>query len=46
MRGGDHPYTGLQLPAWNVTEEKHQQRYFSVTYLKLLVTSILPVGQL
>ena len=46
----------VQLTAWNVTKEKlHQiyfpekklhQIYFPETYLKLLTTSIISVGQL
>ena len=35
----------LQLAAWNVIWENCHQRYFPATYLKLLTTSILPVGQ-
>ena len=46
MRGGDHSYPGVQLAAWNVTIEKLHQIYFLATYLKLLATSILPVGRL
>ena len=47
MRGGDHSYPGAQLTAWNVTKEKIYQRYYLPgTYLKLLLTSMLPVGQL
>ena len=46
MRGRDHSYPGVQLAAWNVTEEKFHQIYFPATYLKLLTISILPVGQL
>ena len=46
MRGGDHSYPGVRLAAWNVTEETLYQGYFLVTYLKLLTTSILPVGKL
>ena len=47
MRGGDHSYPGAQLAAWNVTKEKIYQRYYLPgTYLKLLPTSILAVGQL
>ena len=46
MRGEDHSYPGIHLAAWNVTKEKLHQRYFPATYLKLLATSILPVGQL
>ena len=46
MCGGDHSYPGVQLAAWNVTEEKLHQRYYSANYLQLLTTFILPVGQL
>ena len=46
MCGRDHPYSGVHLAAWNVTGEKALQKYFPVTYLKSLATSILPVGQL
>ena len=46
MHGGDHSYLGEQLAPWNVTKEKLHQIYFPATYLKLLTTSILPVGQL
>ena len=46
MSGGHHSYPGVQLAVWNVTEEKLHQKYFPATYLKLLTTSILPVGQL
>ena len=46
MCGGDHSYPGVQLAAWDVTEEKLHQGYFLATYLKLLTTSILPVGKL
>ena len=46
MRGGDHSYPGVQLAAWNITKEKVPQIHFPATYLKLLTTSILPVGQL
>ena len=45
MHGGDHSYPGVQLAAWNVTKEKLHQIYFRATYLKLLTTSTLPVGQ-
>ena len=41
MRGGDHFYPGVQFAAWNVTEGKLRQIYFSATFLKLLATSIL-----
>ena len=46
MHGGDHSYPGVLLAPWNVTKEKLHQIYFPATYLKLLTTSILPVGQL
>ena len=46
MRGGDYFYPGVQLTAWNVTIEKLHQIYCLATYLKLLATSILPVGRL
>ena len=46
MRGGDHSYPGVQLATWNVTIEKLHEIYFLSTYLKLLATSILPVGRL
>ena len=46
MRGGEHSYTGVQLAAWNVTTENLHQIHCIVTYLKLLATSILPVGRL
>ena len=46
MRGGDHSYPGIQLAAWNVTEDKLHQICFSATHLKLPATSILPMGQL
>ena len=46
MCGGNHSNAGVDLVAWNVTEEKLDQKYYPVTYLKLLTTSILPVGQL
>ena len=46
MLGGDHSYSGVQLAAWNVTIKKLHQIYCLVTYLKLLATSILPVGRL
>ena len=45
MCGGDQSYPGVQLAAWNVTIEK-LQIYFLATYLKLLATSVLPVGRL
>ena len=46
MYGTDHSYPGVQLAAWNVTEEKLHQRYYSENYLQLLTTFVLPVGQL
>ena len=46
MHGVDHSYTSVQLATWNATKEKLHQIYFAVTYLKLLTTSILPMGQL
>ena len=36
---------GVQLADWNVTIEK-LPTYFLATYLKLLATSVLPVGRL
>ena len=42
MHGEDQYYPGVQLPAWNVTEDRLYHRYF----LKLLTTSIQPIGQL
>ena len=46
MGDRDHSHPGVQLMAWNVTEEKRQKRYFAPTYLKLLTKSILPVGKM
>ena len=46
MHGGDDSYSAVQLAAWNVIKEKLHQIYFPATYMKLLTTSILPVGQL
>ena len=46
MHSEDHYYQGVQLAAWNVTKEKLHQICFPATYLKLLTTFILPVGQL
>ena len=46
MRSGGHPFPDVHLAAWNVTKEKLPQIYFPTTNLKLLTTSILPVGQL
>ena len=42
MRGGDHSYPGVQLAAWNVTEDQ----LHPANFLKLVTTPILPVGQL
>ena len=42
MLGEDHFYPGVQLEAWNVTED----RYFPGNFLELVTTKILPVGQL
>lgn len=44
--GGDHSYPTVPLAAWNVTENRLNQRYFPVNFLKLLRTPILTVGQL
>ena len=46
MCGGDHFHPGAQLVAWNFIKEKIHQNYFPASYLKLLTTSILVVGQL
>ena len=46
MRGVNHSYPGVQLAAWNVTEDRLQHRYFPENFLKLVTTPILPVGQL
>lgn len=46
MRARDHPYPGVQLAAWNVTEDMLLHRYFPAKSLKLLRTSLLSVGQL
>ena len=46
MRSGNHSYLGIQLAAWSVIKEKFDQIYFPLTYLKLLITSILPLKQL
>ena len=46
MRGGDHSYPGVQLATWNVTIGNLHQIYCLATYLKLLATSILPMGRL
>ena len=43
MRGADHFYPGVQLAAWNVTEDV-QLQIFSCEFL--LAILILPVGQL
>ena len=45
MRGEDHSYPSVQLAASNFSKGKLYQRYFAVTYLKLLTTSILPVDK-
>ena len=45
MRGRDNSYPGVQLAAWNITREKLHQIHFLATYLQLLITSVLPVGQ-
>ena len=46
MRGGDHSFPAVQLAAWNVTKEQRNHNYFLAIYLKLLITSILPLGQM
>ena len=46
MCGADHSDPGVQLADWNVPKEKLHQIYFLAAYLKLLATSILPVGRL
>ena len=46
MRGRDHSDPSVQLEDWNVTKENLHQIYCLATYLKLLATSILPVGRL
>ena len=46
MRGGDHSYPDVKLAARNFTEIRLHHRYFSVNFLKLMVTPILPAGQL
>ena len=45
MRGGYHSCPDVRHAVWDVTKEKLDQRYPS-TSLKLLTTSILPLGQL
>ena len=39
-------YSDVQPEAWKFSEEKLHQIFFCATYLKLLTTSILSVGQL
>ena len=46
MPSGNHTYPGVQLAAWNVTEQRLYRRYFPAIYLKLLTTPILLDGQL
>ena len=46
MRGEDHSYPGVQLTAWNVTEDRLHHRYFPANFLKLVTTPILPAEQL
>ena len=46
MRGGDHSFPAVQFAAWNVTKEQRNHNYFLAIYLKLLITSILPLGQM
>ena len=46
MCRGDHTYSGVQLEAWNFSEEKLHRIFFCATYLKLLTTSIQSVGEL
>ena len=46
MRDGDHSYAHVHLAAWNITNETFHQVHFHATYLKLITTSFLPVGQL
>ena len=36
MRGGGHYYPGVQVAAWNVTEDKLYHRFFSANFLKLI----------
>ena len=43
MRGGDHSYPYVQLPAYNITEDSLSQ-IFS-TKLFEITAPILPVGQ-
>ena len=38
MRGGDYSYLGIQLEAWNVTEDRLPHRYFPAIFLKLVTT--------
>ena len=46
MRGGNHSYPGVQLAAWNLTEDRLYHRQFPTDFLKLLTAPILPVGRL
>ena len=46
MRGEDLFYPGVQLAAWNVTEDGFHHRYFLENFLKLETTPTLTVGQL
>ena len=36
MRGGDLFYPGVQLAAWNVTEDQFHHKYFAAKFLKLV----------
>ena len=46
MRGGDYSYPGVQLEAWNITEDRLHRRYFPANFFKLVTTPVLLVGQL
>ena len=46
MRGGNHPYPDIQLPAWNVIEDRLEHMYFSANFSKLLATPTRPVWEL
>ena len=46
MPDADHSYPGVQLAAWNVTENKLHHIHFSGNFLKLVATPMLLVGQL
>ena len=46
MRDEDHSYPGVQLAAWNVTEDQLHRNYFPENTLKLVTSPIVPVGQL